>query len=105
MLKNDCPHIVIGTPGRILALTNNKALNLDHIKHFIIDACDLLLEELGKHEQRRWMSDFALNMIIDMRQDVQKIVLMTPQEKQVLMFSASNQEIRSVCKQFMRDVS
>merc|ERR1711913_101773 len=27
-LKNNCPHIVVGTPGRILALVKNKKLNL-----------------------------------------------------------------------------
>jgi superfamily II DNA/RNA helicase len=48
ILKNNCPHIVVGTPGRILALAKSKALNLHYIKHFIIDECDTLLESLGK---------------------------------------------------------
>ncbi|CAF4886601.1 unnamed protein product, partial [Rotaria sp. Silwood2] len=51
ILKNNCPHIVIGTPGRILALANSKALNLHYIKHFIIDECDRVLEELGKKKK------------------------------------------------------
>ena len=47
-LKKNCPHVVVGTPGRILALAKSKALNLRHVKHFIIDECDKVLESLGK---------------------------------------------------------
>lgn len=28
LLKNECPHIVVGTPGRILALARDKELGL-----------------------------------------------------------------------------
>lgn len=88
LLKKDCPHIVVGTPGRILALTRNKTLNLRHIKHFILDECDKMLEQL------------------DMRRDVQEIFRMTPHEKQVMMFSATlSKEIRPVCRKFMQDVN
>lgn len=48
-LKKNCPHIVVGTPGRILALAKSKALNLRHVKHFIIDECDKVLESLGNY--------------------------------------------------------
>ena len=48
MLRNNCPHIVLGTPGRILALGKKKALNLCYVKHFIIDECDKLLEPSGR---------------------------------------------------------
>uniref|UniRef100_A0A672Z3G3 RNA helicase n=1 Tax=Sphaeramia orbicularis TaxID=375764 RepID=A0A672Z3G3_9TELE len=86
LLKKDCPHVVVGTPGRILALTRNKSLNLRHIKHFILDECDKMLEQL------------------DMRRDVQEIFRMTPHEKQVMMFSATlSKEIRPVCRKFMQD--
>ncbi len=34
VLKKSCPHIVVGTPGRILALVRNKTLNLKNVKHF-----------------------------------------------------------------------
>ncbi|VDD75177.1 unnamed protein product [Mesocestoides corti] len=80
------PHIVVGTPGRILDLIRNKALNLDNIKHFIIDECDKMLDTL------------------DMRRDVQDIFRMTPRSKQVMMFSATmSKEIRPVCRNFMQD--
>ena len=47
MLKNECPHIVVGTPGRILALARDKDLGLKDVRHFILDECDKMLESLG----------------------------------------------------------
>jgi ATP-dependent RNA helicase UAP56/SUB2 len=86
MLKNETPHVVIGTPGRILQLANDKALSLKNVKHFCLDECDKMLESL------------------DMRRDVQKIFKMTPHDKQVMMFSATlSNEIRPVCKKFMHN--
>lgn len=46
-LKKEPPHIVVGTPGRILALARNGALDLKKIKHFILDECDRLLDQIG----------------------------------------------------------
>nr|KAJ0207081.1 hypothetical protein LSAT_V11C500239680 [Lactuca sativa] len=86
LLKNECPHIVVGTPGRILALARDKDLALKSVRHFILDECDKMLESL------------------DMRRDVQEIFKMTPHDKQVMMFSATlSKEIRPVCKKFMQD--
>ena len=48
VMKSNCPHIVVGTPGRILALCRDKTLNFKHIKHFILDECDKMLEQLGE---------------------------------------------------------
>lgn len=48
VLKSSTPHIVVGTPGRILALIKSKKLNLKHLKHFILDECDKMLELLGE---------------------------------------------------------
>ncbi|RZC81551.1 hypothetical protein C5167_044120 [Papaver somniferum] len=87
LLKNECPHVVVGTPGRILALAREKDLALKNVRHFILDECDKMLESL------------------DMRKDVQEIFKMTPHDKQVMMFSATlSKEIRPVCKKFMQDV-
>lgn len=47
-LKASTPHIVVGTPGRVLALIKSKKLNLKHLKHFILDECDKMLEQLGE---------------------------------------------------------
>jgi len=85
-LKNNCPHIVVGTPGRILALVKNKKLNLKNLKHFVLDECDKMLAQL------------------DMRRDVQEIFRATPHEKQVMMFTATlGKDVRPVCKKFMQD--
>jgi superfamily II DNA/RNA helicase len=85
-LKSSPPHIVVGTPGRILALIRSKKLSLKHLKHFILDECDKMLEQL------------------DMRRDVQEIFKSSPHEKQVMMFSATlSKDIRPVCKKFMQD--
>ena len=48
VLRNNCPHIVVGTPGRIKALVEGKSLNLKNLKHFILDECDKMLVQLGE---------------------------------------------------------
>lgn len=52
LLKEEVPHIVIGTPGRVLQLATEGALDLSQAKHFILDECDKMLETLGKSELR-----------------------------------------------------
>merc|ERR1711957_53811 len=86
MLKDNCPHVLIGTPGRLLGLVREKALNLEKVSQFVLDECDKCLEKL------------------DMRKDVQQIFVETPKKKQVMMFSATmTTEIRGLCKKFMQD--
>jgi len=85
-LKNQTPNIVVGTPGRIFDLISNKHLDVSKAKHFILDECDKMLEQL------------------DMRKTVQQIFKQTPREKQVMMFSATlSNEIRPVAKKFMQN--
>jgi len=84
-LKNQIPNIVVGTPGRILDLISNKNLDVSKVKHFILDECDKMLEQL------------------DMRKTIQQIFKATPREKQVMMFSATlSNEIRPIAKKFMQ---
>lgn len=52
VLKKNCPHVVVGTPGRILALVRNRSLNLRNVKHFVLDECDKMLEQLGERPCR-----------------------------------------------------
>lgn len=85
-LKNDQPHIIIGTPGRIHQLASEGQLKLTHTKHFVLDECDRMLENL------------------DMRKVVQQIFKLTPRDKQVMMFSATlPEEVRTLCKKFMHN--
>jgi len=86
MLKDNCPHIMIGTPGRILALLRDKDLKLEKLSQFVLDECDKCLDKL------------------DMRGDIQKIFVETPKKKQVMMFSATmTADTRALCKKFMQD--
>merc|ERR1711990_1329599 len=53
-LKENCPHIVVGTPGRILGLVRSKALDLkkvmqDPLEVFIDDEAKLTLHGLQQH--------------------------------------------------------
>ena len=99
---------MVGTPGRILALCRDKTLNLKQIKHFILDECDKMLEQLGKshtHKHSRTITNTTPVLPADMRRDVQEVFKMTPHEKQVMMFSATlPKEIRPVAKKFMNNV-
>merc|ERR1712127_1038211 len=86
MLKSDCPHILIGTPDRVLGLLREKDLKLDKLTQFVLDECDKCLDKLG------------------MRKDVQQVFIETPKKKQVMMFSATmSSEPRGICKKFMQD--
>merc|ERR1712196_70624 len=86
MLKDNCPHILIGTPGRVLALTRDKDLKLDKLSRFVLDEGDKCLDKL------------------DMRKDIQQIFIETPKKKQVMMFSATmTADTRALCKKFMQD--
>ena len=62
MLKESCPHVFIGTPGRVLGLLRDKDLKLDMLSQFVLDECDKCLDQL------------------DMRKDVQQIFIETPRK-------------------------
>jgi superfamily II DNA/RNA helicase len=80
------PQILIGTPGRLLHLANEKIISLASVKYFILDECDQMLEDLS------------------MRKDIQQIFKFTPHTKQVMMFSATlSDDVRAVCKRFMHN--
>ncbi|KAA1117676.1 Suppressor of the cold-sensitive snRNP bioproteinsis mutant brr1-1 [Puccinia graminis f. sp. tritici] len=84
--KDKCPHILVGTPGRLNALVRDGLLKCNTVRTFVLDECDKMLES------------------VDMRRDVQQVFLATPHAKQVMMFSATlSKEIRPVCKKFMQN--
>jgi ATP-dependent RNA helicase UAP56/SUB2 len=87
-LKVEVPHVVVGTPGRIMDLaTSRKVLDLSHVQSFVLDECDRMLAE------------------VSMRRDVQTIFKATPHEKQVMMFSATlDKEVRAICRKFCQNV-
>merc|ERR1711935_1191979 len=58
ILKTECPHIIVGTPGRILQLVREKELVTKGIKHFILDECDKMLEQLDMRRVcKKFMQD------------------------------------------------
>lgn len=86
LMATNPPHIVVGTPGRVKDLVQQKILDLNKVKFFVLDECDKVLEAL------------------DMRRDVQSIFKETPHEKQVMMFTATlSKEMRMVAKKFMQN--
>jgi len=86
VLQSNPPHIVIGTPGRIKQLVEEGTLKLNHLKRFILDECDKMIETT------------------DMRSQVQQVFRATPHDKQVMMFSATlADEVRTICTRFMHN--
>ncbi len=108
VLHSSCPNVVVGTPGRILALVRDEALKLGNVKHFIIDECDKILAQLGKAKMAVntiQNGHVFIPTISDMRRDVQEVFRATPYQKQVMMFSATLPNgIRPVCKKYMNNV-
>jgi ATP-dependent RNA helicase UAP56/SUB2 len=85
LIQDHKPNIVIGTPGRLVHLIQQKVLDLSQLKRFIIDECDNMLNE------------------IDMRRQVQQIFKSTPHNKQVMMFSATiSPQARNICRKFTK---
>jgi len=78
------PHIVVGTPGRILELLEQKALPLGKLNTLVLDEADRMLD-MG----------FA--------EDIEKITKATPTKRQTLLFSATwPDEVRSLATKYLR---
>jgi ATP-dependent RNA helicase DbpA len=79
------PHIVVGTPGRILELIQKEALPLRALKVLVLDEADRMLD-MG----------FA--------DDIDSIIEQTPKQRQTLLFSATiPKSIREISQQFQRE--
>jgi ATP-independent RNA helicase DbpA len=64
------PHIVVGTPGRILKHLEKGSLKLDGLNTLVLDEADRMLD-MGFHN------------------DIMRIIGMLPQQRQTLLFSAT----------------
>ena len=81
------PSIIVGTPGRILDLVRRGHINVSKLRHFVVDECDHFMKSPK------------------MRNDLQKIFISCPLDKQVMMFTATlPKEIKDTCLKFMKDV-
>ena len=62
--------ILVATPGRLLDLINQGYIDLGHVKHFVLDEADQMLD-------------------MGMLHDVKKIITYLPKERQTMFFSAT----------------
>ena len=64
------PHIVVGTPGRILKHLEKDTLKLDTLNNLVLDEADRMLD-------------------MGFTDDINKIIAQTPKQRQTLLFSAT----------------
>jgi ATP-dependent RNA helicase RhlE len=77
--------ILIATPGRLLDLHKQGFINLDHLHHLVLDEADQMLD-------------------MGFINDVKKIVKLTPNNRQTLLFSATMPiAIRELAEMFLTD--
>lgn len=77
--------MVIATPGRLLALLQSGEMKFDHLKHFVLDEADRMLD-MG---------------FID---DINKIITYLPTERQTIFFSATMPpKIRTFANKILRN--
>ena len=62
--------VLVATPGRLLDLINQKYISLSHIRHFVLDEVDRMLDMGFVH-------------------DIKRLLPMLPKQKQCLFFSAT----------------
>ncbi len=75
--------IVVGTPGRTVDLINRKQLKLENIQWLVLDEADEMLN-------------------MGFKDELDKILEVTPKEKQTLLFSATfPQEVESIARNYM----
>jgi ATP-dependent RNA helicase DeaD len=79
------PHIIVGTPGRVLDHINRKTMRLDTVTTVVLDEADEMLN-MGFIE------------------DIESILASTPAERQTLLFSATMPgPIQRMAEKFMKD--
>ena len=79
------PHVVVGTPGRVLDLLGRRALSLDAVRFVVLDEVDRMLD-------------------IGFRDDIRRILSQATRPHQTIFVSATiEDEIKRLSQQFMRD--
>jgi superfamily II DNA/RNA helicase len=78
-------NIIVATPGRLIAHLTSKTINLDHLKHLVLDEADRMMD-MGFYE------------------DIVRIISYLPKERQNLLFSATMPpKIRSLSKKILHN--
>jgi ATP-dependent RNA helicase RhlE len=84
-IRRRSPKIVVATPGRLLDILDQGAINLSSINTLILDEADRMLD-------------------MGFIPDTKRIIKCIPQERQSLMFSATiSTEVNSLSKQIMKN--
>ncbi len=79
------PHIIVGTPGRLLDLINRSTLDFSHVRYLVLDEADEMLK-MGFIE------------------DVEAILQSVPKQRQTALFSATfSDDIRTLAENYMHD--
>ena len=77
--------IIVATPGRLIDLIDRKAINLGSIQYLVLDEADEMLN-------------------MGFKEDLDKILSFTPEEKNTWLFSATMpREVKSIMKNYMND--
>ncbi len=83
-LRRGCD-ILVATPGRLLDLAEQRAVDLRAVEHFVLDEADRMLDMGFIH-------------------DIKRVLKLLPAVRQNLMFSATySDEIRSLAARFLRE--
>jgi superfamily II DNA/RNA helicase len=78
-------NIIVATPGRLIAHLTSKTINLDHLKHLVLDEADRMLD-MGFHD------------------DIVRIISYLPKKRQNLLFSATMPpKIRALSKKILHE--
>ena len=79
------PHIIVGTPGRLLKHLQKGSLKLNALKILVLDEADRMLD-------------------LGFLKDITKIIEQTPRQKQTLLFSATYpDEIKNISHSFQKN--
>lgn len=79
------PHIIVGTPGRVIDHMTRRSLNLDYLSMVVLDEADRMLD-------------------IGFRPDIEKILRRCPEERQTMLLSATvPPPIERLANRYMRD--
>jgi len=79
------PHVIIGTPGRLMDLVKRGKLRLDHVNTLVLDEADRMLD-------------------MGFINDIRSLVAQTPESRQTLFFSATiTPSIQLLTQEFLKN--